>query len=138
MEKPSHTKPSSHHTKPPPSKAQLLSSAKVVAGAAKATLSHDSQKVDKARVAGATADILGAASHYGKLQEKSLGKYVGKAEAYLHQYHSSQSSHSSTTTSSSSGGGGHSAHSSSSSSSHSGGGGYGDYLKLAQGLLKKH
>ncbi|KAK1316285.1 hypothetical protein QJS10_CPA05g01815 [Acorus calamus] len=134
MEKPSHTKPSSHHTKPPPSNAQLLSSAKVVAGAAKATLSHDSQKVDKARVAGATADILGATSHYGKLEEKSFGKYVGKAEAYLHQYHSSQSSHSSTTTSS---GGGHSAHSSS-SSSHSGGGGYGAYLKLAQGLLKKH
>ncbi|KAK1291286.1 hypothetical protein QJS10_CPB17g00683 [Acorus calamus] len=106
-------------------------------GAAKATLSHDSQKVDKVRFAGATADILGAASHYGKLEEKSFGKYVGKAEAYLHQYHSSQSSHSSTSSSSSSSGGGHSAHSSS-SSSHSGGGGYGNYLKLAQGFLKKH
>ncbi|KAK1292972.1 hypothetical protein QJS10_CPB17g00698 [Acorus calamus] len=91
----------------------------------------DNHMVDKARVAGVTADIHGAASHYGKLQEKSFGKYIGKAEAYLHQYqYSSQSSHSSTTS-------GHSAHSSS-SSSHSGGGGYGDYLKLAQGLLKKH
>ncbi|KAK1291292.1 hypothetical protein QJS10_CPB17g00685 [Acorus calamus] len=137
MENPSHNKPSSHHTKPPPSKAEILSSAKLVAGAAKATLSHDSQKVDKARVAGATADLLGAASHYGKLEEKSFGKYVGKAETYLHQYHSSQSSHSSTTTTTSSGGGGQSAHSSS-GSSHSGVGGYGDYLKLAQGLLKKH
>ncbi|KAK1292722.1 hypothetical protein QJS10_CPB17g00700 [Acorus calamus] len=77
MEKPSNTKPSSHHTKPPPSKAELLSSAKVVAGPAKATLSHDSQKVDMARVAGATADI----------------EELRKAEAYLHQYHSSQSSH---------------------------------------------
>ncbi|KAK1296540.1 hypothetical protein QJS10_CPB15g01345 [Acorus calamus] len=79
--------------KPPPSKDELLSSAKLLAEAARATLSHESQKVDKARVAGATADLLDAASHYGKLEEKSFGKYVEKADTYLHQYHSSHSTH---------------------------------------------
>ena len=143
MDQFSHHTPSSdphkkHHT---PSTGDLFGSAKVVAEAAKATLHHESEKVDKSRVAGAAADLLDAASHYGKLEQKSFGKYVEKAETYLHQY---QSSHSTTTTTSS----GHStttttATATETHSSHSGGGddhsggGYGDYLKMAQGFMKK-
>ncbi|KAJ9174194.1 hypothetical protein P3X46_017248 [Hevea brasiliensis] len=135
--------PGSHSNKPTrphqPSSSELLSSAKLVAEAAKASLSHETDKVDKGRVAGAAADLLGAASHYGKLEEKSFGKYVEKAEDYLHQYHSSHSTTTTTTTNSS-----HSATSTAHSSSHSSGaadhseGGYGEYLKMAQGFLKKH
>ncbi|CAK9186165.1 unnamed protein product [Ilex paraguariensis] len=119
-----------HHK---PSTSELMSSAKLVAEAAKATLSHESDKVDKSKVAGAAADLLNAASSYGKLEEKSFGKYVQKAENYLYQYHSTTSSghHSTTTnttghTSSHSGGDGHSAS------------GYGDYIKMAEGFLKKN
>lgn len=136
----------SNQHRPPPSKSELLSSAKLVAGAAKATLHHEQEKVDKGKVAGAAADLLGAASHYGKLEEKSYGKFLHKAEDYLHGY---QSSHSSTTTTTSAAA--HSASSTTStghdhvpSSGQSGGhggkkkeGGFGDYLKLAEGLLKK-
>ncbi|XP_010936369.1 nodulin-related protein 1 [Elaeis guineensis] len=123
-------KPSSHSHKPQPSPKDLLSSAKVMAGAAKSTLHHDTEKIDKAKVADAAADLLGAASHYGKFEEKKFGKYVEKAENYLHQYHSS---HPSTTAAA--------AHHS--SSAHSRGeahseSDFGDYLKLAQGFLKKH
>ncbi|KDP41273.1 hypothetical protein JCGZ_15680 [Jatropha curcas] len=125
-----------HHHQSPPSSSELLSSAKLVAEAAKASLSHETDKVDKGKVAGAAADLLGAASHYAKLEEKSFGKYVEKAETYLHQYHSS---HSSTTTTTS----GHSATTTTHSTTHStdgdhhSGGGYGDYLKMAEGFLKK-
>lgn len=124
-----------HQHHPPKSTGELLSSAKLVAEAAKSTLAHKSDEIDKGRVAGATADLIGAASHYGKLEEKSFGKYVDKAETYLHQYHLS---HPSTPAA------GHSApapapsHKPSESSGHEGGGGYGDYLKMAQGFLKKH
>uniref|UniRef100_A0A5B7BLR1 Nodulin-related protein 1 n=1 Tax=Davidia involucrata TaxID=16924 RepID=A0A5B7BLR1_DAVIN len=132
------THPEKHHQQP--STSELLSSAKLMAEAAKATLNHESDKVDKAKVSGAAADLLGAASHYGKLEEKSFGKYVEKAENYLHQYHSSGHSTTTTTTTTS----GHSAtaattHSFSNSGGddHSGSG-YGDYLKMAEGFLKKH
>ncbi|WOK92313.1 hypothetical protein Cni_G01004 [Canna indica] len=118
--------------RPHPSPTQLLSSAKVVAGAAKSALRHDAGKLDKAEVAGAAADLLGAASHYAKIEEKKVGKYVEKAETYLHHYHSSHSAHSSTTA------GASAAYSSSSSSSHAAGGGLEDYMKMAQGFLKKH
>ncbi|KAF2295009.1 hypothetical protein GH714_030128 [Hevea brasiliensis] len=130
--------PGSHSNKPTrphqPSSSELLSSAKLVAEAAKASLSHETDKVDKGRVAGAAADLLGAASHYGKLEEKSFGKYVEKAEDYLHQYHSSilphhhhhHSSHSATSTA-------HSSSHSSGAADHSEGG-YGEYLKMAQDL----
>ncbi|CAL9198396.1 unnamed protein product, partial [Musa hybrid cultivar] len=121
----------SHKAHPKPT--QLLSSAKVVADAAKSALRHETDKVDKAKVAGAAGDILGAASHYAKLEEGKLGKYVGQAENYLHQYHSSHSAHSSTTSAA--------AHSSSTHSTgeahHGGGGGLEDYMKMAQGFLKK-
>ncbi|CAL5430828.1 unnamed protein product [Camellia sinensis] len=129
----------------------LLSSAKLMAEAAKAALNHET--VDTGRVAGAAADLLEAASHYGKLEEKSFGKYVEKAEDYLHQYHSSHSTTTTTTTAS----GDTTTTTSTHSSSHShpnphpysggdededgksgSGGGYGEYFKMAEGFLKKH
>lgn len=121
------TKPTtaSHGGHDPVSKSDLMSSAKVLAGAAKSALAHESDKVDKAQVAGATADLLSAAKHYGKLEEKSFGKYFDKAEGYLHNYHSSHSA-------------ADASHGGEEKHGHSGsGGGYGEYVKLAQGFLKK-
>ncbi|XP_058070184.1 nodulin-related protein 1-like [Magnolia sinica] len=139
-----HRKPSNHshtesHQHSTPSSTQLLSSAKLVAEAATSALHHETHKVDKAKVAGAAGDLLAAASHYGKLEEKSFGKYVEKAEEYLHHYHSSNSATTTTTTHSSS-----THHSGYGSSGGDGGdgtkseSGYGDYLKMAQGFLKKN
>lgn len=134
----------SHHKHHKPSNSELLSSAKLVAEAARATLNHESDKIDKAKFAGAAGDLLSAASDYGKLEEKSFGKYVEKAEDYLHEYHSSQSKtttttinsgHSSTTTTTTT-------HSSTHLSSDGGdghaGGGYGEYFKMAEGFLLLH
>ncbi|ONK60079.1 uncharacterized protein A4U43_C08F13960 [Asparagus officinalis] len=130
MDSQSHNqKPSAHHAhKASPS--DLLSSARVVAEAAKSTLRHESNKVDKGRVADAAADLLCAASHYGKLEEKNYGKYVEKAETYLHKYNATHSAADSTTASSHP------------SSMHSGGsahseGGFGKYVQMAEGVLKK-
>lgn len=131
-----------HQHHPPKSSSELLSSAKLLGEAAQSTFAHKSDGVDKGRVAGAAADLLGAASHYGKLEEKSFGKYVDKAETYLHQYHTTHSS----TPTVAPGNPGHSAataaasHKPSESSGHDedSGGGYGDYLKMAQGFLKKY
>jgi len=65
----------------------LASSAKLVAEAAKLALQdHSLEKVDKGRVAGAAADLLHAASQYGKLEGKPVGGYLEKSEEYLHQY----------------------------------------------------
>ncbi|KAL3644586.1 hypothetical protein CASFOL_009766 [Castilleja foliolosa] len=64
-------------------KSDLIHSAKVVADVAQAHLRHEPEKYNKAEVAGATADLLNAASEYGKLDEKGVGKYVDKAEDYL-------------------------------------------------------
>ncbi|KAG2553898.1 hypothetical protein PVAP13_9KG627900 [Panicum virgatum] len=65
----------------------LASSAKLVAEAAKLALQdHSLEKVDKGRVAGAAADLLHAASQYGKLEGKPVDGYLEKAEEYLHQY----------------------------------------------------
>ncbi|XP_048136003.1 nodulin-related protein 1-like [Rhodamnia argentea] len=145
---PSHSTPShahGHHQNP--SSSDLMASAKLVAEAAKSTFSHESDKIDRARVAGAASDLLDAACHYGKLEEKSFGKYVEKAEDYLRQY---GSSHPSAATAAA--GGHHPApqhagapaaaaaaphHSSAHSGGeeHSGSGGHGDYLKMAQGFL---
>lgn len=142
MDPPSHNKPIKHHQ---PSSSELLSSAKLVAEAAKSSLNHESHKIDKGRVAGAAADLLDAASHYGKLEEKSFGKYVEKAEGYLHQYHSS---HSTTTTTTTTNAAPKPAHHTSSATPHSSiassddggesGSGFGDYFKMAEGFLKKH
>ncbi|GMY25888.1 nodulin-related protein 1 [Fagus crenata] len=130
------------------SNSELLASAKLVADAAQSSLRHEN--FDKQKAAGAAADLLGAASHYGNLEEKSFGKYVEQAETYLHKY--GHSSHSSTTTTTTSGHPGTTTtttHSESHSESHSGGydgegdgksgsGGYGGYLKMAEGFMKKH
>ncbi|XP_028762040.1 nodulin-related protein 1-like [Neltuma alba] len=118
------------HSRQQHASSELLSSAKVVAQAAQATFRHESGKVDKAQVAHAAGDLLEAACHYGKLEDKSFGKYVDKAEDYLHKY--GGSSHNAV-------GGAHSDHPTAASShstkpdhqSH----GQGDYLKMAQGFL---
>lgn len=91
-----------HHDQPPATEKQgghkpsgassLFSDAKVVAEAAKSSFGGGSDKVDTGKAAGAAANLLDAASHYGKLDEKGLGKYVDKAEEYLHQHHGSHSS----------------------------------------------
>lgn len=143
-------KPSSQPHHPKPSSSDLLSSAKVVGEAAMSTFHHETEKINKAKVADAAADLLGAASDYGKLEKTGLGTYVEKAENYLHQYHSSHSStgevHSTASTVHNSA---HSTHAPTttmehhSSSAHSGEeaqseGGLGDYMKMAQGFLKKH
>ncbi|KAM4110310.1 hypothetical protein ACB094_03G185600 [Castanea mollissima] len=133
-----------HHQ---PSNAELMASAKVLAEAGQTTISQGADKVDKARVAGAAGDLLEAASSYGKLEQTSYGKYVEKAETYLDQYgnpSSKSQSHSTTTPSHSStpstttdsephsaaAGGDHEIEGNTES-------GAGDYLKMAQGFLKK-
>ncbi|KAF3952186.1 hypothetical protein CMV_022236 [Castanea mollissima] len=128
-----------HHQ---PSNAELMASAKVLAEAGQTTISQGADKVDKARVAGAAGDLLEAASSYGKLEQTSYGKYVEKAETYLDQYgnpSSKSQSHSTTTTPSTTtdsephsaaGGGDHEIEGNTES-------GAGDYLKMAQGFLKK-
>ncbi|WCJ22158.1 nodulin-related protein 1 [Euphorbia peplus] len=131
----SHNKPKHHQ----PTSSELLSSAKYVASAAKAQLNHDqTQKLDKQKLGAAAGNLFEAASHYGKLDEnKTYGKYVQKAETYLHQYHSS--SHSSTA----SGDFAPPTTTTHNTSSHSSGqqgeseSGFGDYLKMAQGFMKK-
>lgn len=87
-DKPEDQNPDHHKT----SASDLLSSAKLVADAAKSSFGGGSDSVDKGKVAGATADLLGAASDYGKLdQTKGFGMYVEKAENYLHEYEGSHS-----------------------------------------------
>uniref|UniRef100_A0A2P2QLN5 Uncharacterized protein MANES_01G030100 n=1 Tax=Rhizophora mucronata TaxID=61149 RepID=A0A2P2QLN5_RHIMU len=121
-----------------PTSTDLFSSAKLVAEAAQATLSHETDKVDRGKVAGAAADLLGAASQYGKLEEKGMGGYVDKAKDYLHQYGSSHSTPITTTgledceadTKQSP------PPDASGDNKQSEGGGYGDYLKIAQGFMK--
>ncbi|MQL74120.1 hypothetical protein Taro_006463 [Colocasia esculenta] len=73
---------------PQPGATDLFSSAKLVAEAAQSCYQGGTDKVDKEKVAGAAADLLGAASQYGKFEEKGFGQYLGKAETYLEQYSS--------------------------------------------------
>ncbi|KAF3944016.1 hypothetical protein CMV_029473 [Castanea mollissima] len=134
-----------------PSNAELMASAKVLAESGQITVSQGASKVDKARAAGAASDLLEAASSYGKLEEKSYGKYVEQAETYLDQYgnpasksHSttpttptpSDSSTPSTTTDSkpnsaaAAAAGDHKSEGNTES-------GTGGYVKMAQGFLKK-
>ncbi|KAK4598703.1 hypothetical protein RGQ29_015954 [Quercus rubra] len=125
-----------HHQ---PSNSELMASAKLLAEAGQTAFSQGAGKVDKARAAGAAGDLLEAASSYGKLEETSYGKYVEKAETYLDQYGnpSSQSQSHSTTTDSkphSAAGGGESGDHESEGNTESG---TGDYVKMAQGFLKK-
>ncbi|XP_077223689.1 nodulin-related protein 1-like [Tasmannia lanceolata] len=76
----------------------LFSSAKLLAGAAKSSLGNENQDLDKAKLSSAAANLLEAASEYGKLEEKSFGKYVEKAEDYLHKSGSSNTTTTTTTT----------------------------------------
>lgn len=94
-EEPDHSKPvdGTETTNRPASNAELMASAKVVAEAAQAAARNESNKLDKGKVAGASADILDAAEKYGKLDEKSgAGQYLEKAEKYLNDYESSHPS----------------------------------------------
>ncbi|KAF8087353.1 hypothetical protein N665_0588s0022 [Sinapis alba] len=94
-EEPDHNKPveGTETTNRPASSSELMASAKVVAEAAQAAARSESDKLDKAKVAGASADILDAAQKYGKLDEKSgAGQYIEKAEKYLNDFESSHSS----------------------------------------------
>ena len=134
-----------------PSPTELLSSAKLVAEAAQATLKQEQDKVDKGKVAGAGADLLGAASHYGKLEEKPVGQYIEKAEDYLDQFKTSSAAAGKTSPSPPNSGGGESGDHDQSAAAdaaekptpaphNSGGesgGGFGQYFKMAEGFLKK-
>ncbi|KAG2319909.1 hypothetical protein Bca52824_013122 [Brassica carinata] len=92
-EEPEHNKPVEGTENRPASSSELMASAKVVAEAAQAAARNESDKLDKAKVAGASADILDAAQKYGKLDEKSgAGQYLDKAEKYLNDFESSHSS----------------------------------------------
>ncbi|XVE53157.1 hypothetical protein DITRI_Ditri02bG0181500 [Diplodiscus trichospermus] len=116
-----------------PSSSELLSSAKLVAEAAKSAAGNETDKIDKGKAAGAAADLLDAAQDYGKLdQEKGVGQYVEKAENYLHQYENSNKSSSPAAKPEAQPGGDHGKDSGS-----GGGGGVGDYFKMAQGFLGK-
>ncbi|MBD4021986.1 hypothetical protein GUI04_24065, partial [Xanthomonas citri pv. citri] len=62
-----------------PSSTELLSSAKQVAEAAKLAASNQTEKIDKAKTAGAAADVLDAAQKYGKFDEtQGVGQYLKK------------------------------------------------------------
>ncbi|KAM1082253.1 hypothetical protein ACFX13_021275 [Malus domestica] len=155
-----------HHGKPgraPPTTSELMSSAKIVAEAAKSSMNKGGdENIDRARVSEAASNILSGAAHYGKLDEKEgLGSYVGKAEDMLRKYGSGGDGESG-------GGGSHNSSESFKSSmgkerrdddenypvsgehetkkkpskkedeeEEGGSGGVGDYLKVAQGFLKK-
>lgn len=136
----SNTVPTTHR---PATNAELMASAKIVSEAAQAAARGESAKLDKAKVAGATADILDAASRYGKLDEKSgVGQYLEKAEQYLHKYETSHShsstggSHSGVGTGGSHGGGTGAPAADKKEDGKSGGHGFGDYAKMAQGFMK--
>ncbi|XVE91580.1 hypothetical protein REPUB_Repub01dG0021900 [Reevesia pubescens] len=118
---------------PKPTSSELLSSAKLVAEAAKSTVNNQSDKVDKGKVAGATADLLDAGQDYGKLdEEKGIGQYVEKAETYLHQYETSGQSAPTPNKAEAK----PESHASGGDGKDSGsGGGVEDYLKKAQGFL---
>lgn len=118
---------------PAPSRSELLSSAKLIGEAARATFSHEQSKTDKAELSAAAADLLNAASNYGKLEEKAYGKYVEKAENYLHKYSTSHSPTAATAAPDY-----HSASPEQGHSSGNSGGGYGEYIKMAEGVFKKH
>ncbi|KAL7110141.1 hypothetical protein ACP275_05G006100 [Erythranthe tilingii] len=124
-----------------PSKSDLIHSAKVVTDAAQSHFRRDPEKYDKGQLAGATADLLSAASDYGKLNDTDgIGKYVDKAEGYLRHYSSSHSpTHPGDHQTTSSGGGKKPSHGDGGKKpSHGGEGlGSGDFLKMAGGFLKK-
>ncbi|TKV94248.1 hypothetical protein SEVIR_9G281400v4 [Setaria viridis] len=65
----------------------LFSSGKLVVEAATSVFQKKSaDNIDKKEVAGAAAEILHAASSYGKLEGKPAGQYIEKAEGYLKEF----------------------------------------------------
>lgn len=68
----------------------VFGSAQVLMGAAKTKMSPgqhgDGGGVDMGELAGAAANLVGAASRYGHLENSSYGGYAQKAESYLHDY----------------------------------------------------
>ncbi|EES02656.1 nodulin-related protein 1 [Sorghum bicolor] len=69
------------------SSGDLFSSGKLVAEAAASAFQQKSvENVDKKEVAGAAAEILHAASTYGKFEDKPAGQYIEKAEGYLKEF----------------------------------------------------
>ncbi|CAO2188155.1 unnamed protein product [Urochloa humidicola] len=67
----------------------LFASGKLVAEAASSVFQQKSaDNVDTKKVASAAADLLGAASSYGKFEDKPAGQYIEKAEGYLKEYSS--------------------------------------------------
>uniref|UniRef100_A0A0A8XMX5 Uncharacterized protein n=1 Tax=Arundo donax TaxID=35708 RepID=A0A0A8XMX5_ARUDO len=67
----------------------LFSSGKLVAEAAVSVVQQKGvDNVDKKEVAAAAAEVLHAASTYGKLEDKPAGQYIGKAEGYLKEFSS--------------------------------------------------
>ena len=118
-----------------PSNAELMASGKVLAEAGQTTVSQGAGKVDKVRAAGAASDLLEAGSNYGKLEEKSYGKYVEKAETYLDQYGNPSSQSNSTTTPTTTPSHSSTPSTTTESEPHTAAGG--GYVKMAQGFLKK-
>ena len=69
------------------SSGDLFSSGKLVAETAASVFQQKSaENVDKKEVAGAAAEILHAASTYGKFEDKPAGQYIEKAEGYLKEF----------------------------------------------------
>ena len=142
-----------------PTTSELMSSAKIVAEAAKSSMNKGGdENIDRARVSEAASNILSGAAHYGKLDEKEgLGSYVGKAEDMLRKYGSGSDggsggggSHNSSESYKSSVGkerrdddenypvsGEHETRKKEDEEEEGGSGGVGGYLKVAQGFLKK-
>ncbi|KAI3818220.1 hypothetical protein L1987_12023 [Smallanthus sonchifolius] len=73
-----------------PSNTDLISSAKLVAEATQCAATNQTDKIDKPKVAGATADLLDSVKQYGKFDEsQGVGQYLKQADDYLHQYEKS-------------------------------------------------
>ena len=123
------------HNHQPPSNSELFSSAKLVAEEAQSTFGHESDKVDKAKVADAVENLLEASRHYGKLEDKGLGSYVDKAEGYLNKYSSQSTAAPGSSEAELSEHSRPEAHGEG-GDSEGGGGGFGDYMKMAQGFVK--
>ncbi|CAH2037835.1 unnamed protein product [Thlaspi arvense] len=144
-EEPDHNKPveGTETANRPASNAELMASAKVVAEAAQAAARNESDKLDKGKVAGASADILDAAEKYAKLDEKSgAGQYLDKAEKYLNDYESSHSTGAGTPAPAAASPGEPAAASPGEPAAavkktdEESGGGLGGYAKMAQGFMK--
>jgi len=83
-----------------PSGGDAAGSAKVLLDAAVARLHKteaegggEGEQIDNAKLASAAADVLGAAKHYGKMEDGTgYGKYVDTAEGYLQKFGQKQGS----------------------------------------------